>query len=946
MISLAIPKNTLLVFAILFICVFTAKAQTPVEKYGQLKIFNGKVSDQQGNPVVLRGMSLFWSGYPEGSPFYNSTTIKWLRDDWCVDVVRAAMSVETGNSNYVNNASTEMAKIKTVIDACIANGLYVIVDFHTHNAPDYKNQAKTFFTEIANQYGNTPNVLYEPYNEPISQSWSGTIKPYHNELIQTIRAIDPDNIIICGTRTYSQDVDEAANDPVTGTNIAYTLHYYANSHQSSLRQKTTNALNKGVAIFATEYGTCNASGNGGFNSTESQIWWDYLDANKISSCNWSVCNKDETASILTPGTNALSNWTSGQLTQSGTLVRNYLKGKCNLVVTTGSITLSFPGDQVQYNLGETVTINATATVANGSISKMEFYSGTTLLGSDNTSPYSFTTSTLTSGGHNITAKTFDANGNLIAESPLYVISIVGASNVSTTGVTDQFETNTQFSEITGGATGTSCTSANSAAAVGVYWFEDRNTATAFKAEATRTGDGTLKYLISQAQNAYNVIGFGFGEYCENGVKKKYSLNLTQNATLNLTVSTPSTNTATLDLKFQMKDADGTVLAINKTVLLTNGTVDGANWYKHEIGYSKNHVAPDYVSLSPNTTSNFVFDFKNALTVDNPNNPNFPADINTNNSDFDFTKVTEVIMIPVNSADTGPNATPAYAPLAFTDQQIIFSGLTLGDPSLGGDICTTPPAPTVQNATYCQDATNASSLIASGITGLTRKWYTVSAGGTATSVAPIPSTSVSGVTTYYVSQAVSSTSACEGPRTALDVTIVASPTADAGSDQTSAAGPSVSLSGTGSDIGTWQLLSGPNGVNVTFSPSATSASVTAGGLSALGTYTFNYTVSGTSPCAATSSDVVVEVTTLLSVNDIFLKENVEIYPNPVSDNLYIDWTKVNGEKSLKVVDMLGRVVFETANDNTVQVEMANLTEGMYLVHIQTESGNMVKTVIKK
>jgi len=252
-------KKGLLAIVFLFGTI-AAQAQTPVQKYGQLKIFNGKVSDQNGNPVVLRGVSLFWSGYSEGAPFYNATTIKWLRDDWCVDVVRASMSVETGGSTYINNPAAEMSKIKTVIDAAIANGIYVIVDFHSHNAENYKTQAKTFFTDIATTYGNQPNILYETFNEPISQSWSGTIKPYHNELIATIRAKDADNIIICGTRTYSQDVDEAANDPVTGTNIAYTLHYYANSHQGSLRQKATNALAKGVALFVTEYGTTNASG--------------------------------------------------------------------------------------------------------------------------------------------------------------------------------------------------------------------------------------------------------------------------------------------------------------------------------------------------------------------------------------------------------------------------------------------------------------------------------------------------------------------------------------------------------------------------------------------------------------------------------------------------------------------------------------------------------------
>ena len=932
-----------LAFAFFMLLAPLANAQTPVEKYGQLQIKNGKVSDENGNPVVLRGMSLFWSGYPEGSPYYNATTVKWLRDDWCVDVVRAAMSVETGNTNYINNASTEYNKVKAVIDACIANGLYVIVDFHTHNAPDYLNQAKTFFTQIANEYGNLPNILYEPYNEPIWQDWSSQIKPYHNEIISTIRAIDANNIIICGTKNYSQDVDIAANDPVTGTNVAYTLHYYANSHRNSLRQKAVNAMSKGAALFVTEYGTCNASGNGGFNASESQVWWDFLEDNQISSCNWSVSNKAETASILNSWVSSLSNWSSGDLTQSGALVKSYLDSKCNLVVTTGSVTLSFAGNQTQYEAGETVTINATTTVSNGSVDNVKFYSGDDLLGTDNSSPYSFSTSSLASGGHDITARSFDASGNLIAVSPLYVINVVGASNVTTTGISDQFESSDQFVELTGGVTGTSCASATEAAAAGIFWFEDTDPGTAFEATYTRAGDGTLAYTVSQAANSYNVIGFNFGEYCDGNSKTKYTLDLTGDAVLNMTVTAPASNTETLDLKFQMKDVNGTVLAIKNTVLKTDGTVDGATWYQHEIGYSKNHSAPDYVSLTPGTTSNFVYDFKDALTVNNPNNPSFPDDINDNNDDFDFSQVAEIIIIPVNAVDNGA---PSYEPLAFDDQEIIFSGLTLGDPSLGENICTTPPAVSTTDVTYCQGELNPDPLEASGIDAFTKLWYTSSTGGTGSETAPIPSTSTDGVTTFYASQAVTDNMSCEGLRTALDVTIVAAPEADAGADLVSESGPSVDLSGTGSATGTWALESSPAGVSsVTFTPSANSANVTANGLVELGEYIFSYTVSGTSPCTTTSDEVSVNVSTITSDEQQLADMGVQIFPNPVADNLYVDITNIDGQKTVRLVDLAGRVVYTAENRNVMTIDMTGMTEGMYFVQIQTGSNTYVKSIVK-
>jgi aryl-phospho-beta-D-glucosidase BglC (GH1 family) len=66
------------------------------------------------------------------------------------------------------------------------------------------------------------------------------------KVVNAIRANDANAIIILGTPTWSQDVDVAAQSPVTGTNLMYTLHYYAATHKQSLRDKAQAALNKVV----------------------------------------------------------------------------------------------------------------------------------------------------------------------------------------------------------------------------------------------------------------------------------------------------------------------------------------------------------------------------------------------------------------------------------------------------------------------------------------------------------------------------------------------------------------------------------------------------------------------------------------------------------------------------------------------------------------------------
>lgn len=313
------------ILVVMTICVgvSTGRAQSIVERYGQLRVSGNRILDKNGTAVQLRGMSLYWSQWiPK---YYTYNTIKWLRDDWKVTVVRAAMAVDNGG--YATNPTAEQNKVFTVIDAAISLGIYVIVDFHVHEAQNYRTQAQTFFRAVAQRYGNVPNVLYEPWNEPIITDWSGTIKPYHESIISTIRQYDPDNIIICGTGFYSQDVDVATANPINQSNVAYTLHFYADTHRQSLRDKAQTALNRNRALFVTEYGTTGASGDGYVNEAETRTWWTFLDNNRISHANWSVADISESSAALQSGASANGGWPVSQIKPSGQLVRNELRAK-------------------------------------------------------------------------------------------------------------------------------------------------------------------------------------------------------------------------------------------------------------------------------------------------------------------------------------------------------------------------------------------------------------------------------------------------------------------------------------------------------------------------------------------------------------------------------------------------------------------------------------------
>ncbi|HYD25182.1 MAG TPA: glycoside hydrolase family 5 protein [Croceibacterium sp.] len=296
-------------------------AGSPVAHHGALSVEGGKIVGAHGQPVTLRGMSLFWSQW--APQYYSAETVDWLARDWKVGAVRAAIAAE-GDDGARQHFDRELAKASRVIDAAVANGIYVIVDWHAHRP--YPEEATRFLTAIARKYGHLPNLIYEPFNEPLRDGvdWSRDVKPYHERVIAAIRAVDPDNLIVVGTPSWSQDVDIAARDPLPFDNVAYTLHYYAATHKQELRAKADAARAAGLALLVTEYGTVEATGNGPVDRESSEAWWRWAEANDVGYLAWSIGDRDETSAALRPGT-PVSGWGEADLTENGRLLRARLR---------------------------------------------------------------------------------------------------------------------------------------------------------------------------------------------------------------------------------------------------------------------------------------------------------------------------------------------------------------------------------------------------------------------------------------------------------------------------------------------------------------------------------------------------------------------------------------------------------------------------------------------
>ncbi|MBO4862977.1 MAG: cellulase family glycosylhydrolase [Eubacterium sp.] len=371
---------------------------TPYEKYGDLKVAEDsstgymQLCDENGNPVQLKGMSTFGLQWGDGNWILNDAAFDALAYDWNCDIIRLAMYVtETG---YADDPAAGLERVEQGIQLATERGMYVLVDWHILSPgdptnevylnagknlpvytdikeahPDY-NGAQLFFAYLSEKYGDQGNVLFETANEPnglgseaaAASVWSEKLLPYHQGVVNAIRDYDKDpnpNIVICGTDNWSQFVDAPVSDPVVDPAVAngsalddqimYTVHFYAGTHDTEpdedgnywLGSKIEKALEGGIAVFCTEWGTSEATGDGGPYINYAERWLDFLADMKISWCSWSLALKNEiSASMLKTATkepidlddDGIPNWdtatdgTNTDLSITGLYVRSKIRG--------------------------------------------------------------------------------------------------------------------------------------------------------------------------------------------------------------------------------------------------------------------------------------------------------------------------------------------------------------------------------------------------------------------------------------------------------------------------------------------------------------------------------------------------------------------------------------------------------------------------------------------
>lgn len=306
------------------------KEDDPYKVHGKLAVSGTDLVDASGSKFRLKGVSTH--GLTWFADFVSKDTYQYFKDSFGINLVRFAMYTDTGDSyGYCSggNKSEIEELLGKGVDAATDLGLYAIIDWHILNDNDpnmHIDDAKDFFDRISKKYASYGNVIYEIANEPNGGTTWDSVKSYAETIIPIIRKNAPDAIIIVGTPTWSQDVDVAAADPITDqTNLMYAVHFYAATHKDDLRNKVQSALDSGLPVFVSEFGLCDASGNGSIDYDQSDAWFDLIGDKNLSYAAWNISNKAETSSLFDSSCTKKSGFTDDDLSDSGRYIKEKIE---------------------------------------------------------------------------------------------------------------------------------------------------------------------------------------------------------------------------------------------------------------------------------------------------------------------------------------------------------------------------------------------------------------------------------------------------------------------------------------------------------------------------------------------------------------------------------------------------------------------------------------------
>ena len=254
---------------------------TPLGVNGQLHVCGNHLCNDSNQVIQLRSMAAVGGLFVERCA--DAATINYAAS-LGADVIRYPVATDRYDSG-------DNSKIIAAVNAARDVGVYIILDWHKVGNPlQYESAGIQFFSWASKQFAGYENVLYETFNEPVSDSWK-ELRQYHNRMIAVIRANDPDAVILVSSEHYSQqplfNPSAIASNPVDDNNVMYVTHFYSAWMQSNPNGGLLTRAAGMLPLFVTEWGFFPSEvGMGGYQDKAGQIWVDEMHDLSIPWVSW------------------------------------------------------------------------------------------------------------------------------------------------------------------------------------------------------------------------------------------------------------------------------------------------------------------------------------------------------------------------------------------------------------------------------------------------------------------------------------------------------------------------------------------------------------------------------------------------------------------------------------------------------------------------------------
>lgn len=222
------------------------------------------IKDADGTVVVLSGVSI---PDPEviNDHRWEQTAINVIDNavqNFHSTVIRVPVLADPdsgeGTSGFFSDPDAYIeTHLDPVVSRAIELGVYVIIDLHLvsdYSAAQRDDDVIPFWDRVASQYADIPNIIFEIYNEPINpDDWGTWLNTMAQPVVDHIRTLAPNNLIIVGGPRWTQNMSGAATRPVAGNNIVYAAHVYP-EHPPESWDENFGAVAANHPLFVTEWG--------------------------------------------------------------------------------------------------------------------------------------------------------------------------------------------------------------------------------------------------------------------------------------------------------------------------------------------------------------------------------------------------------------------------------------------------------------------------------------------------------------------------------------------------------------------------------------------------------------------------------------------------------------------------------------------------------------------